>query len=674
MERWLSIRFMFTVLLTALIFGAAAVSGAETQISGRVLSEAAPLEGAQVYVYKNYADIKAGKHLQVSEPTSADGFYRTALPQGKYYFVARGGQEGNEFFAYHGNNPVQVGSEDTWITLLANPFKAPRVFEGASGVKGVVTYKGQPVRDAYVTAYKAGSGAFKGLGFRTESVAADGTFDFQLQSGAYVLVAKKITSGKGNRPPKEGDLYCYCPNNPVEVLADRITAVELPCYPKDDRNSFIALPQLKGDSLKTVEHRVLNGRSGIKGTVTGTDGKPVAGILVLAYRTTKPVFLTYHLSHGTEYTAETAPDGSFFIPVDVSGDYYLVARDTLGDGPHRGELFGLYNGNSRHAVAYRKGTLLDSINIVAGRVMDEPKQGMALTDVPVIAGTPAAQQARFEKKSVTIPDSVLTHDTVWEGDVVISGVVLVKKGVTLILRPGTTVRFARVDRDHNSVGDGELRIEGRILAQGTADNRIVFTSAEKSKSVRDWSYVHLLASQADNLFEYCRFEYGFSGIQVHYSTVRIADCQFLNNHEGLHFNTANVLAEHNTFTSNGSAIRFKRLEGRVVIRNNVVHGNEIGVLFGRQQINAVDFQNLNSPVDFPLFVGNSFFDNEKYNFSMGEGQDLDIHVENNWWGSAAASKVAAGMFDQESDGALGKIIHTPFLAAPLPNAGVREGK
>lgn len=662
------------LLLLGLISGATAVSGAETQISGRVLSEAAPLKGAQVYVYKKYADIKAGKHMKVTEPTAADGFYSIGLPQGKYYFVARSRQEEKEFFAYHGNNPVQAGNEDTWITLLANPLKAPLVSDGTTGVKGVVTYKGQPVKNAYVTAYKSGSGTFKGLGFRTESVAADGTFDFQLQSGTYVLVAKKIYSGKGNRPPKEGDLYCYCPNNPVEVLPDRTTAVEVPCYPKDDRGSFNTIPQVKGDSLETVEHRVLNGTSGIKGTVTGTDGKPIAGIVVLAYRTTKPVFLTYHLSHGTEYTAETALDGSFFIPVDVSGDYYLVARDTLGDGPHRGELFGLYNGNSRHVVAYRKDTLFDSVNIVAGRVMDNDA-GMKMKQSVVSASEKTtAAKPDISGKEVRIGDSVLVRDTVWEGDVVISGVVLVKKGVTLTLKPGTTVRFARVDRDRNAVGDGELRIEGRILAQGTADNRIVFTSAEKPKTVRDWSYIHLLASQADNLFEYCRFEYGFSGIQVHYSNVRIVDCQFLNNHEGLHFNTANVLAEHNTFTNNNSAIRFKRLEGRVVIRNNAIHDNEIGVLFGRQQINAVDFKNLNSPVDYPLFVGNSFHDNEKYNFSMGEGQNLDIHVENNWWGSDAALEVAAGMFDRESDSALGKIIHTPFLLAPLPNAGVREGK
>lgn len=643
-----------------------------TRISGRVLTESSPLAGARVYVYKNYDDIRAGLHLHVSAATAEDGFYSSTLPPGSYYFVARGRQGGDEFFAYHGNNPVRIGTADTWITMLANPLKAPLFSDGPSGVKGVVTYKGQPVKDAYVTAYKAGSRIFKGLGFRTESVTEDGKFDFPLQSGSYVLVAKKIESGKGNRPPKVGDLYCYCPNNPVEVSPDRTTLVEIPCYPKDDRAAFIGIPQLKADNLKSIEHRVTNGNFGIKGRVTDADGKPLSGILVLAYRTTKPVFLTYHLSHGTEYTAETTADGSFYIPVDVSGDYYMVARDTLGDGPHRGELFGLYNGNSRHVVAYRQGTLVDSVVITAGRVMDEPKQNLPVIEAPAVAGASDVKQARLEKRSVTISDSVLSRDTVWEGDVIVRGVVLVKKGVTLTLKPGTSVRFAQVDQDHNSVGDGELRIEGRIVARGTAVSRITFTSARDSKSVRDWSYVHLLASQEDNVFEYCRFEYGFSGIQVHYSSVRIADCLFSNNHEGLHFNTANVLAEHNTFTNNGSAIRFKRLEGRVVIRNNHIHGNEIGVLFGRQQINAVDFKNLNNPVDYPLFVGNSFHDNAKYNFSMGEGQDLDIDVKNNWWGTDSALKIGEGLFDKESDSALGRIAYTPFLLAPLQDVGVRE--
>ncbi len=647
-----------------------------TNISGRVLTETAPLDGAQVYIYRNYDDIRAGRHIQVSAAAGPDGVYNSSLPQGKYYFVARGSRNGKDYFSYHGNNPVRIGGEDTWITMLANPVEKPVFSEAAEGdtfLKGVVTYKGQPLKDAYVTAYKAGTGTFKGLGFRTESVSEEGRFEFPLQPGNYVVVAKRIESGKGNRPPKSGDLYCYCPNNPVEVLADKATTVEVPCYPKDNRSSFTDIPQLKTGRYKTIDQRDLNGSSGIKGKVTNSSGKPVAGILVLAYRTTKPVFLTYHLSHGTEYSSETAADGSFFIPLDVGGDFYLVARNTLGDGPHRGELFGLYNGNSRHVVAFKQGTVVDSVDITAGRVMDESGQSAELSNSTSEANADMPGQSRFDKESSKISDTVLTEDTVWRGDVVISGVVVVKKGVTLTVMPGTSIRFAKVDRDQNNVGDGELRVEGRIVARGTAAERIAFTSAEKSKSVRDWSYIHLLASQENNVFEYCRFEYGFSGVQVHYSNVRIEDCLFSNNHEGLHFNTANVVAEHNTFTGNGSAIRFKRLEGRVVIRNNEIYGNEVGVLFGRQQINAVDFKNLNNPIDYPLFAKNSFHNNRKYNFSMGEGQSLDIKVENNWWGSDQPVKISEGIFDKGNDSELGEIFFKPFLLSPLQNSGVRGG-
>lgn len=249
---------------------------------------------------------------------------------------------------------------------------------------------------------------------------------------------------------------------------------------------------------------------------------------------------------------------------------------------------------------------------------------------------------------------------------------MVKKGVTLTIMPGTVVSFSRIDRDNNGVGDGELRIEGRVIARGTGRQRIVFTSGEAKPQTRDWSYIHLLASPADSLFEFCRFEYGFSGMQVHYSNVRITDCIFSNNHEGLHFNTANVVASNNSFDNNGTAIRFKRLEGKIIVSNNDIHDNEIGVLFGRQQINAVDFKNLNRPVEFPVFVKNNLYRNKKYNFSMGEGQNLDIDVKDNWWGATTAQMIEETIFDKNNDPALGRVRYEPFLESPVNGAGTDD--
>lgn len=669
--RSLCIVVVVTLLSLCLHTESVCAASRETSIAGRVFSELSPVKGARVYIYKKYDDIQAGRHFRVSDPTGADGLYRSSVPQGRFYFVSRGSQNGKDFFAYHGSNPVNVDQDDAWITFFALEKKSPVVSSQTPGLKGVVSYKGQPVKGAYVTLYKPESKNFKGLGFRTESVAGDGTFNFNVPDGKYVVVAKSIESGKGNRPLKTGDLYCYYPDNPVEVDADISTTIEVPCYPKNDRASFLETPVIRPNSFQTVDTLGAGFSSGIKGTVTDSAGKPLAGILVLAYRTTKPVFLTYHLSHGTEYTAETASDGSYFIPLDTSGDYYLVARDTLGDGPHRGELYGLYNGNSRHVVAYQQGTLVDNIPISASRIMDEPK--MNRLEVSAASGEGDTQQKHdsAQQRSL-VTDQVIAVDTVWRGRVTVKGVVVVKKGVTLTIMPGTVVSFSRIDRDNNGVGDGELRIEGCVLARGTSRQRIVFTSDEANPQTRDWSYIHLLASPSDSLFEYCRFEYGFSGMQVHYSNVRITDCIFSNNHEGLHFNTANVVASNNSFDNNGTAIRFKRLEGKIIVSNNDIHDNEIGVLFGRQQINAVDFKNLNRPVEFPLFVKNNLYRNKKYNFSMGEGQNLDIDVKDNWWGATTPQTIEESIFDANNDPALGRVRYAPFLEAPVNGAGTND--
>lgn len=665
------ITFATHILIYLLLICSSAYATTTTTVGGRVFTKTGPLKGAQVYIYDSYNAISEKKEAIFIAECDERGFYNVRLPKGEYYFLAQGMRDGKNFSAFHGNNPIKVETEDTWITLLANEVKQPVYSEGDTGLAGIVTYKGIPLNGAYVSLYKSDSKKFKGLGFRTESVGENGTFRNAVPSGNYVVIAKKLKGEKGNRPLKKGDLYCYAPSNPIEVRENYVTNIEVPCYPKNDRELFANSPQIISDKFKSIETLANNVTTGIKGRITDQDGKPVRGILVLAYRALKPVFLTYYISHGTEYWAETNATGSYFIPVDASGDYYLVARNTLGDGPHKGELFGLFNGNSRHAVTYEKGKLLDNVDITVSKIMDEPVKGVPV--IPITDILPAASASASPAGNVTmIGDNVIDKDTIWTGEVLVKGVVLVKKGATLTLEPGTTIRFAWIDRDNNGVGDGEIRVEGRIIAKGTWDKRIVFTSAEAKPKTRDWSYIHLLASQSDNLFEYCRFEFGFSGIQTHYSRGRIIDSIFADNYEGLHFNTSDVTADHNTFVKNGSAFRFKRLEGNVVISNNVIRGNEIGVLFGRQQINAVDFKELNKPVDYPIFLNNNFYGNDKYNFSMGSGQNLDIGAASNWWGSKDAALIEETIFDKKSDNSLGSVIYQPFLGAPVQDAGVRE--
>jgi len=73
---------------------------------------------------------------------------------------------------------------------------------------------------------------------------------------------------------------------------------------------------------------------------------------------------------------------------------------------------------------------------------------------------------------------VMREDTTWSGAVTITGQTVVKKGVTLTILPGTTVRFLWIDEDGDGIGDSELNVEGRIVARGKKDKGITFTSGK----------------------------------------------------------------------------------------------------------------------------------------------------------------------------------------------------
>lgn len=652
------------LLLTVILFNCLNAT-AGTRVEGRVFSDNGPFAGAIVSVYRQYSEIRADKPFMVSGPTDRDGLFSLELPAGQYYFTARGALQGKDYFSFHANNPINVQATNIWMPFMVSQVGAPVYRQGEPGIRGRVTFKGRPLTDGYITAYLPTDRTFKGLGFKTESLNSDGSFYLALTPGEYVLVAKKISDNSGLRPPQRGDLVGHFPGNPVEVRSGQEVEVEVPCYPRGDRSAFSDVPAIKANDFTILDELAQAAGAGIRGRVIDINGRPLKGVYVLAYLTSEEVFQMFHLSHGTPYSAVTDSRGDYFIPLDSTGDYYVVARDTLGDGPHRGEFYGLYQDHPMHRVSYAQGDLITDINITAGKTMD-------LTALQAESQQKAMLPLRRENPRI-LTDLNISRDTVWAGEVLVKGVVSVKRGATLSIEPGAIIRFVKIDRDQNGIGDGEIMVEGRLLARGTADRKIVFTSAEEQPGRGDWSYVNIIATEGEpNQFEYCVFEYGYSGMQVHYANTWISDCLFHKNGEGLHFNTANIIAEHSSFLDNGVGIKFSRLEGMAVLSNNLVSGNEIGIQFVHQHINALDFDNLHKVIEPPLFTLNNIFGNRKYNYTMGDRQSIDIAVMDNWWGSDDSGKIADSIFDKLDDDELGRVFYQPFLSAPLPDAGVRE--
>lgn len=273
-------------------------------------------------------------------------------------------------------------------------------------------------------------------------------------------------------------------------------------------------------------------------------------------------------------------------------------------------------------------------------------------------------------------DTIIHEDMTWSGNVTIRGVFVVGRGATLKIEPGTTVRFKRVDTNHDGIGDSEIRVLGRILAEGTEDKPVTFGSAEEYPAPKDWSYVLIFASGEKNYLRYCTFRDAFTGLQVHFSTAEVSDSVFTGNNEGIRFGRAKIKIVHNLIEENNLGIRFTRMEGPAEITGNIVTGNRIGIFLVPSGQNIVDFFDpgrTGKPWNegHLLIAGNNIFANRAYDLNLGAKQKWDLAIAGNWWGRTDPRVIREKIFDRARDQALGRAIIEPVLTLPVSEAGPR---
>ena len=423
----------------------------------------------------------------------------------------------------------------------------------------------------------------------------------------------------------------------------------------------------------------------LKGRVIDLAGKPVQNLYVMAYKG-KPSQMFQMLSVRTmpEYMVRTDEEGYYTIDAAEEGKYFLVARELIGEAPAKGEKYGLYEENTDHSVEL-KSKSIDNANIVVSRVMavvdqETDRLGRLLTKSRFkdMYGSGVGIQGRVLSNHRYSEDTVLDTDTVWEGDIVIEGVVHVRRGVTLVIRPGSIISFKKIDRNRDGIGDGRIEVSGRLLAEGTPAHMIRFTSGEEEPDKMDWSYLLFFVSGDRNIIRNCVFEYAFTGLQVHFSRVVISDSLFTGNHEAIRYGRAELQLEHNDIVLNNYGIRYTRLEGPVHIRYNNIRNNRVGIFHVPSNQNIMDFSNtlIKKPelhTHQPLVSHNNIAYNVEYNFRLGERQGYNISLADNWWGSDADESIQDLIFDEREDNSLGRVIFKPFLKSPVQNAGVRRG-
>ena len=252
-----------------------------------------------------------------------------------------------------------------------------------------------------------------------------------------------------------------------------------------------------------------------------------------------------------------------------------------------------------------------------------------------------------------LPVRGLDRDETWSGEVRIRGQVVVPKGVRLTILPGTVIRFERIDVDGDGIGDSELYVEGELLAEGTADQPIRFTSAEAVPAPRDWKYLFINLSRKA-LLSHCISEYAFSGVQIHFSHAYVNRCLFRRSVDGFRFSTARGTFERNLMTENVYGVRYEERNSKAILTRNEITGNRVGV-----------FCVMESPGRI-VIRENRIHGNADYDFKLGNRQRGDIPAQGNWWGTGDPSRIREKIFDRRIEPELGKVLFEPFLDEPPP--------
>lgn len=141
---------------------------------------------------------------------------------------------------------------------------------------------------------------------------------------------------------------------------------------------------------------------------------------------------------------------------------------------------------------------------------------LTLRTTPEVAKPMQIKSARVQlvKADTVLSGKTVAEDMVLRGTVLIRGSLVIAPQATLRIEPGTIVRLAP------ATGSEELPrivVQGRIVANGTAQHPIVLGPAFMEPAAGDWGGIVLLNSEKKNSFEHCRIEGAQTALEAHFS-------------------------------------------------------------------------------------------------------------------------------------------------------------
>ena len=303
-----------------------------------------------------------------------------------------------------------------------------------------------------------------------------------------------------------------------------------------------------------------------------------------------------------------------------------------------------------------------------------------------VAGCNKSQEIELSKQTID-------KDTTWSGNIIIGGDIYIPPGVTLTIAPGTIIKFKKIDEksdqnlfdiDSPYYPEAELIIRGKLIAKGTPEQMIVFTSAEMTPRAADWGAINFLGSEG-NQIEYVKIYCAYNGIHAHGSSVDVSHSEFARNGVGISFKKeeetldapwfgkgSKLKISHNVFSGNKGGIGFRNSSAEIT--HNEIKENKFFGIWAKEDSDALIkfnevtdnqkgiylYQAQNLKLEY-----NNIYNNRTYDIAIAEAQDFPVKAANNWFGTTNQDKIQEMIFDKNADPELAEIEFKPFLKQPV---------
>ena len=176
-------------------------------------------------------------------------------------------------------------------------------------------------------------------------------------------------------------------------------------------------------------------------------------------------------------------------------------------------------------------------------------------------------------KGETHVEGHIIQDTVWtltDSPFVVIKDLFVDAGATLTIEPGVEVRFG---------GNFSLVIRGKLVADGTEEKPITFTSNKLQPNAGDWVTINFTSMQPSHL-EHCIIEYAKNGIAIENGNLVITRSNITNNlQNGVYItgdNSASI-SENRIENNQKGIFASGSSSGTTIQRNHIYFNNETGI-------------------------------------------------------------------------------------------------